>query len=400
MFQSLKPQAADELLGLITLFATDERADKLDLGVGTFRDEHGCTPVMQVVKDAERRLVQSQATKAYLGPAGDEAFTQLVQEVALGRPDSMGGRLVGVQTPGGGGALRLACELIAAARPGARVWLGTPTWPNHRPILAACGLTVALFRHADDVTQSLCFDQMLSSLSSAEPGDVVLLHGCCHNPTGIDLDEQQWRRLARLIEARRLIPLIDLAYQGLGSGLDDDAYGTRLVVDSVEEAFVAYSCDKNFGLYRERTGALFVLARDAAAASVVRGNLLAMARVNWSMPPDHGAAVVRSVLASNEARSAWISELAGMCRRVVQMRDAVACAEPRLGFLREQHGLFCQINVAPADVIRLREQHGIYMASSGRINLAGLTSSTVEGFARALAGAAVLPVSGRTMRRA
>ncbi len=384
MFQTLQPHPADPLLALIGLFRDDPRDHKIDLGVGTYRDENGVTPVMQVVKAAERVLIESQRTKGYLGPEGDRHFVDLLVPLAFGAADPYAGRLAGVQTPGGSGALRLGAELIAAARPGAKVWLGTPTWPNHRPVLEAAGLTVAEYRYFDPGTQSLFFDDMLDALSGAASGDVVLLHGCCHNPTGADLDADQWAALAALLPERGLVPFVDLAYQGLGEGLDADAQGARRVLASVEEALVAYSCDKNFGLYRERTGALFVLARDAAGAAVVHGNLVSLARVNWSMPPDHGAAAVRIVLESDDLARQWRAELDGMCRRINAVRHALAAANPQLAFLARQRGMFSQLAITPSAVAALRRDHGIYMAGSGRINLAGLRSADTGTFVQAL----------------
>jgi aromatic-amino-acid transaminase len=391
MFQTLLPQPPDGLLTLIGLFRDDPRNSKIDLGVGTYRNAAGVTPVVEAIKAAERILLDAQQTKAYLGPEGDQRFVDLLRPIVFGAADAHSERLVGVQTPGGGGALRLGGELITVARPGAKVWLGTPTWPNHRPVLEAAGLTVVEYRYFDPATQSLCFDDMHAALSAAEPGDVVLLHGCCHNPTGAELDPAQWDAVARLLAERGLMPFIDLAYQGLGGGLDIDAYGTRRVLAAVDEALVAYSCDKNFGLYRERTGALFALARDADAASVVFGNLLALARVNWSMPPDHGAAAVRIVLDSPELLRLWRTELDGMCRRINAVREALAAADHRLAFLSRQRGMFSQLPIMPATVAALRRDHGIYMAGSGRINLAGLQVADAGTFVDALRAVDGLP---------
>lgn len=384
MFQTLQPQPADGLLTLIGLFRDDPRNSKIDLGVGTYRNAAGVTPVMEAVKAAERILLDGQQTKAYLGPEGDQRFVGLLRPIVLGAADARSERVVGVQTPGGSGALRLGGELIVAARPSAKVWLGTPTWPNHRPVLEAAGLTVVEYRYFDPVTQSLCFDDMLAALSAAEPGDVVLLHGCCHNPTGAELDPAQWDAVAGLVAERGLLPFIDLAYQGLGSSLEADAHGTRRVLAAVPEALVAYSCDKNFGLYRDRTGALFALAADAGAASVVFGNLLALARVNWSMPPDHGAAAVRVVLDSPELSRTWRAELDGMARRIASVREALAATDHRLAFLSRQRGMFSQLPIAPVAVAALRRDHGIYMAGSGRINLAGLQVAEAGTFVDAL----------------
>jgi aromatic-amino-acid transaminase len=291
MFETLAEQPADALLALIGLFRDDPRQGKLDLGVGVYRDDSGATPIMAAVKEAERILLETRTTKSYLGPEGDLVYVDLLKPIAFGT--NPGPRLTGVQTPGGTGALRLGAELIAAAKPGARVLVGTPTWPNHAPIIKATGLTLVAHPFFDVATQCLDFAALTAAVGAAGPGDVVLLHGCCHNPAGADLDDGQWDELADLLAARGVTPFVDLAYQGLGRGLDADAYGTRRLIATLPEVIVAYSCDKNFGLYRDRVGALYVAARDEAAAAVVRSNLAALARVNWSMPPDHGAAIVR-----------------------------------------------------------------------------------------------------------
>ncbi len=384
MFQTLQPQPDDPLLALIGLYRDDPRSNKIDLGVGTYRDEAGGTPVFAAIKSAEQILTETQETKAYLGPEGSRRFVELLRPIAFGKGDALGSRLVGVQTPGGSGGLRLGAELIDAATPGARVLVGMPTWPNHRPVLEAAGLQVVPYRFFDPATQAICFDDMLAALSAAEPGDAVLLHGCCHNPTGADLSMAQWAEVTDVIAKRGLLPLIDLAYQGLGDGLDADAQGMRHVLAHAEEAVVAYSCDKNFGLYRDRVGAVFVLSRDAAGSATVWGNLLSLARVNWSMPPDHGAAAVSIVLDNQELKRSWHDELDRMCRRIAAVRQAVAKTESRLGFLARQKGMFSQLPITPATVKALLDGHGIYMAGSGRVNVAGLRTQDAGAFVAAL----------------
>ena len=391
MFQFLLPQLPDPLLELIGLFRADTRSGKIDLGVGTYRNEAGETPVMAAVKAAEQVLLETQRTKGYLGPEGDERFVEALVPIVFGSPAPYAGRLTGVQTPGGGGALRLGAELIAAARPGATVWLGAPTWPNHRPIFAAAGLQVAEYRQFDRDEQRFCFDDTLEVLSRAAVGDVVLLQGCCHNPTGADPSPAEWDQLAALMAGRGLVPFVDLAYQGLGDGLETDAEGARRVLAGVGEALLAYSCDKNFGLYRERTGALFVLGRDAHAAGIVRDNLLGLARVNWSMPPDHGAAAVRVILESDELASNWRAELATMRLRIAAVRGALVAADPGLAFLGRQRGMFSLLPMMPASVAELRRDHAIYMAGSGRINIAGLRITDAGVFVAALADVGALP---------
>jgi aromatic-amino-acid transaminase len=381
LFEGLKPQQPDVLLSLIALYRDDPRPQKIDLGVGVYRDAAGATPVFGAVKAAEAVLLETQATKAYLGPEGDLGFLDLIRPMIFGQ-GAAAADLFGVQTPGGTGALRLAAELANAGTPGARIWLGAPSWPIHAPIFAQAGLTVSTYRYFDAKTQAVCFDEMMTALGQAEAGDVVLLHGCCHNPAGADLSLAQWRAVAELLVKRGAVPLIDLAYQGLGAGLDEDAAGLRLVLETVDAAMVAYSFDKNFGLYRERTGALFVRAR--GHDELVRSNILQLARCNWSMPPDHGAAVVRVVLESQALTGQWRAELDAMRARLVSVRHALAEADPRLEPLRDQHGLFSLLPLTPAQVEAMRRDHAVYMAGSGRINLAGLGADTVQPFVQAL----------------
>ncbi len=383
MFETLAEQPADALLALIGLFRDDPRQGKLDLGVGVYRDETGATPIMAAVKEAERILLETRTSKSYLGPEGDLAYVDLLKPIAFGADP--GPRLTGVQTPGGTGALRLGAELIAMAKPGARVLVGTPTWPNHAPIIKATGLTLVAHPFFDVATQTLDFAALTAAIAASAPGDVVLLHGCCHNPAGADLCDAQWDDLARLLAERGVTPFVDLAYQGLGRGLDADAYGTRRLMTTLPEVLVAYSCDKNFGLYRERVGALYALAADEASAAAVKSNMAALARVNWSMPPDHGAAIVRTVLESAELTAIWRDELDRMGARVRAVRAALADAEPKLAWIADQQGMFSTLPLARSQIERLRLDHGVYMAGSGRINLAGLRVGDVPAFVEALA---------------
>lgn len=380
LFAGLKAQAPDPLLSLIALYRNDPRPQKIDLGVGVYRDAAGETPVFGAVKAAEQVLLQTQPTKAYLGPEGDLGFLELMTPVVFGAGRGEG--LIAVQTPGGTGALRLAAELANAGTPGAKIWMGTPSWPIHAPIFRQAGLVVETFRYFDAATQRICFDEMMAALAGVAAGDMVLLHGACHNPTGADLSLAQWQEVAALLATRGAVPLVDLAYQGLGAGLDEDAAGLRLVMDACESVLVAYSCDKNFGLYRERTGALFV--RAAGHQELARSNILQLARCAWSMPPDHGAAVARVILEDAGLTAQWRAELDAMRTRLIEVRQALAEADPRLEPLRDQHGLFALLPLSPAQVEAMREQHAVYMAGSGRINIAGLTGATVQPFVQAL----------------
>jgi aromatic-amino-acid transaminase len=384
LLSALQPQAPDGLLALIGMHARDPRADKIDVGVGVYRDPDGKTPVFLAVKKAEALLLTDQDSKSYLGPEGDARFTALLAEVVFGSALAASHRLAGVQTPGGTGALRLGAELLARAAPGRTVWVGTPTWANHAPLFEEAGLRVRDHRFFDPGTSDLDFAGMIEDLNTAEPGDILLLHGCCHNPSGVSLNDEQWRALSILIASRSVVPFVDLAYQGLGDGLDEDAFGTRLVLESAPEALIAYSCDKNFGLYRERVGALWVWAPDQSVAQKAEANLFSLARAMWSMPPDHGAAVVRTILDYAPLRDLWLTELTAMRRRIWRLRISLAEGHPRLEPIGRQAGMFALLPLAPAAVAALREEHGIYMAGNGRINIAGLKEETIHPFVRAL----------------
>ena len=383
-FTGLVHQPADGLLGLIALHRADLRSEKIDLGVGVFRNDAGATPVMRAVKKAEEILVVSQDTKSYLGADGDLAYTDLLAEIALGSTLARSERVVGVQTPGGTGALRLGAELLARARPQASVWMGDPTWPNHAPIFADAGLTVRSHRFYDVATATIEFDAMMDDLAQAVPGDILLLHGCCHNPTGATFSAGEWKTIARFCADKGLIAFIDLAYQGLGDGLDKDAQATRMLFEALPAVILAYSCDKNFGLYRERVGALWIQAPGAQAAATVHGNMLSLARSLWSMPPDHGAAVVRTILERPELRADWMRELDEMRQRITMLRETVAAQDPRLGFIARQRGMFAMLPVSGKAVTAMRRDHGIYMAGNGRINIAGLTARNVPLFVAGL----------------
>ena len=387
MLDRLEQQPPDALLALIKLFDADERPDKIDLGVGVYRTADGATPVFGSIKAAEERLVTSQETKAYLGPEGDMGFVHALMPHIFGADPARGGRIEGMQTPGGTGAVRLAAALAAKAGV-SRILMGTPSWPNHAQILADLGLEVVGFRHAaPDGTADM--DALRTALRDARGGDAVLLHGCCHNPTGIDYTPGQWDQIAALLAETGVLPIIDLAYQGLGEGMDEDAYGTRAVLAALPEALVAFSCDKNFGLYRDRVGALYVMAQDASQTERVISNGHSLARATWSMPPDHGAAAVRIVLQDDQLTQDWLDELASMRRRMRSVREKLAAASNAGGVdltpLGRQHGMFAMLPLSKEQIGALRADHGVYMAGSGRINIAGLTTDNIDRFVAALA---------------
>jgi len=385
LFDQLQRQPSDSLLGLIAMANKDPRPDKIDLGVGVYRDAEGRTPILRSVKAAEKILLQTQDSKSYLGPEGDLGFVELVKALLFGDALASDERVVGVQTPGGCGALRLGAELIKAAGPNSRIFVGRPTWPNHEPLIGAAGVEMVDYPYYDRDTATLQWDAMREALMGAQSGDVLLLHGSCHNPAGADLTAEMWAEVASIVSTRGLIPFIDIAYQGLGNGLENDAAGTRLVVEAADQALIAQSCDKNFGLYRERTGTLFVKAATSGAAGIVFGNLLQLARRMWSMPPDHGAAIVHAILDDAALRSDWRAEVDTMHRRIRSLRSELANADRRLAYIDKQNGMFSLLPLSVASIDALREDHGVYMAGSGRINVAGFAEGEARRFAALIA---------------
>lgn len=393
MFDVLKPQPADALLGVMAAFAADKDPARIDLGVGVFRDAGGTTPVMAAVREAEREVLARQTSKVYVGAGGNRPFAAFIEELVLGsaHPARAAGRLVTLQTPGGCGALRLAADLIARAERATRVSVSDPTWPNHTPLIGGAGLGVEVYPYYDATSGTLLFDEMLETLERLPAGAVVLLQASCHNPTGADLDAGQWLTLAELLGRRGLVPLIDLAYQGLGDGLEADAAGLRLLAERLPELLVAVSCSKNFGLYRERTGAVIALAPTAPAAGVVMGHLQSLARRMYSMPPDHGAAIVAAIAANPDFRRHWLEELEGMRLRVTGLRRPLAAAlraatgGTRFDFIAGQRGMFSLLGLDPVAVAALKERHHVYVAPDSRINIAGLAEPQIEPLARAIA---------------
>jgi aspartate/tyrosine/aromatic aminotransferase len=379
----MSPVASDSLLALIALANADSRPDKIDVGVGVFRDGVGRTPVFTSVKKAEQKLVETQETKAYLGGAGDRRFADLLRPIVLGE-HAGDDRIAGLQTPGGTGAVFLALKLAAAVDPGARVLLGTPTWPNHPALAIGCGLEIVEYRYYDRDCAQIDFEAMLAAFRAGRRGDIALLHGCCHNPTGADLDESQWRQVIEVVRERELLPLVDIAYQGLGRGLEEDAAGLRMVLAACDEVLVAQSCDKNFGVYRDRVGALFVKTRSAQGSETAMGNVLQLAREAWSMPPDHGAAAVRLVLEDEQLRTEWNAELDAMRERITTVRERIASADDRLAFVADQYGMFSMLPLTRDQVLALRERHAIYMADSGRVNVVGMSDDSIDRFTAAV----------------
>ena len=374
---------SDSLLALIALANADPRADKIDVGVGVYKDGSGATPILRAVKAAERLLWERQDSKSYLGGRGDVEFPALIGGFLLGS-HATDERIDGLQTPGGCGALSLAFKLIQAANPAARVLVGTPTWPNHEPIVTGVGLSLETYPYYDREARRINFEAMVAALSAARPGDVALLHGCCHNPTGADLDAEQWAEVTRLVVERQLLPVVDIAYQGLGDGLDEDAAGLRGVLDACDEVIVAQSCDKNFGVYRDRVGTLFIKTGSREATARAMGHVLQISREMWSMPPDHAAAAISIVLKDEGLRADWLAELGEMRARIKRIRSAIAGAHPALAYIAGQKGMFSMLPVTREQVMTLRNDHGIYMADSGRFNVLGMSDEAVDRFVAAV----------------
>jgi aspartate/tyrosine/aromatic aminotransferase len=380
LFQQLTRLSADSILGLMARFRADPHAEKVDLGVGVFRDLAGGTPILQCVRRAEREVLAAQTTKSYVGAAGREEFNSAVESLVLGlehaaRRDR---RTRTVQTPGGCGALRVGAELIRAAAPTATVHVSDPTWGNHMPLLGSSGLKLERYPYYDAPAHQLRFEAMLERLDRLPAGDVVLIHGCCHNPTGADLSLPQWEALTALLERRRLVPFLDLAYQGFDAGLAADAAGVRLVSSRVPEALIAVSFSKNLGLYRERVGALISIGESEDRADAILSHVLQIARSIYSMPPDHGAAIAAHIFSDPALTGDWIVELEAMRVRIADMRNLLAdqlrlaTGDKSFDFIRTQRGMFSLLGVSGAVVDRLREEHHIYMLGDSRMNLAGI----------------------------
>ncbi len=386
----MQPAPADAILGLIKEHKNDPRTQKVDLGVGVFRTAEGETPVLDVVKKAEQRLVDTQDSKAYIGTAGDPLFNAAMQTLTFADSGDVD-RLMTIQAPGGSGSLRVAAGLILRAREQATVWVSEPTWANHIPLLGGAGLTLKPYPYYDTERHVLRMEQMLDALREVPKGDLVLLHACCHNPSGLDPSAEEWQAITDIIVERELVPFIDMAYQGFAESLHSDAFAVRHMADRVPEMIVANSCSKNFGLYRDRVGTLSILARDTQTRDVVYSQLNNVVRTIYSVPPDHGAVVVNLILNDPELKAAWRIELAEMRGRLREMRvllnDALRDRAPDHDFshLVRAVGMFCFLGITPEQVSRLKEEFGVYMVDSSRINIAGITAGNVNYLADAIA---------------
>lgn len=383
MLGALPEIETDALLRLIAMAMEDDRPDKIDVGVGVYRTSDGATPILSAVKKAEKRLWDSQESKSYLGMKGDKAFPEALKPILFGN-HADDPALMGLQTPGGCGALTLGFKLVKAARPDARVLVGTPTWANHMPLIEGAGLEIKTYPYYRKEETRIDFDAMVEAFENARPGDVALIHGCCHNPTGADLDHGQWAKIRSLIAEKGILPFVDIAYQGLGDGFEEDSAGLQGLMGAVDEIIVAQSCDKNFGVYRDRVGCLFFKTASAEASGRAMDHVMQLAREMWSMPPDHGAAAVRIVLQDDELRAEWRAEVETMRARINQLRRRIAARDSRLAYIEDQKGMFSMLPLTPAQVDKLREDHGIYMADSGRFNVVGLSDNDVDRFCDAV----------------
>ena len=388
MLETLNPQPQDKILQLIQLYKDDPRDTKIDLGVGVYKDATGLTPVMRAVKAAEKKLWEVETTKTYTGLAGEPAYNAAMVKLILG--DGYTDCAASVATPGGTGAIRQALELIKLASPTATVWLSNPTWPNHPSIIKYLGMNMAEYRYFDAATRGIDFAGLMEDLAKVQAGDAVLLHGCCHNPTGANLNADQWAEVAKLLLAKGAIPFVDLAYQGFGDGLEQDAAATRMIAQTFPEVLIAASCSKNFGIYRERTGILIALG-DPARRAVTQGNLAFLNRQNYSFPPDHGARLVTMILEDDALRADWKAELEEVRLNMLTLRQSLAdelrraTNSDRFDFVATHRGMFSRLGLTEAQVNTLRDQHGIYMVGDSRINIAGLNAKTVPILAKAIA---------------
>ena len=389
MFSHLPTPVLDPILSLSVAYRNDPRPDKVDLGIGVYKNSAGETPVMKAISQAQDIVVATQKTKSYVGLAGCEEFNQSMVELLLSGTSAME-RVAAIQTPGASGALRMLGDLIKVAQPDTCVWISNPGYVNHRPVMEAAGLKVKQYTYFSPQTKQVDTARMLEDLAQAGPNDVVLLHGCCHNPTGADIDFAAWQAITELAQKNGFVPFVDVAYQGFGDGLEQDVQGLRFMADNVEEMMITTSCSKNFGLYRERTGAAIVVGKSLQEVTNAKGRALTLARSTYTMPPDHGAALVKTILQSHELTGIWKQELSEMQQRLVSLRNSL-CQEFRnthntsqFDFIESHKGMFTMLGFSQEQMAQLRETYGIYGVGDGRINIAGLTEKDIPYVAEAI----------------
>ena len=389
MFETLKAQPADKILALMQAYREDPRDTKIDLGVGVYKDASGNTPIMRAVKTAEKQLWEAETTKVYTGLAGDIGFADAMVSLVLGDAVARN-QVAAAATPGGTGAVRQGFDMIRMANADARVFVSDPTWPNHVTMLKHLGLQMVPYRYFDEETRGVDFDGMMADLADAKAGDVILVHGCCHNPTGANLNPAQWREVVALLQTSGATPMIDLAYQGFGDGLEEDAAATRLIAGSVPECLIAASCSKNFGIYRERTGIIMCVSADAGRTGLMQGTLNHLNRQTYSFPPDHGARLVTMILNDPALRADWAAEVEEIRLSLLGLREQLAqdlqrlSGSDRFGFIAQHRGMFSRLGAAPDLVEKIRVDHGIYMVGDSRLNMAGLNAKTVPILAEAI----------------
>ncbi|MFM2586895.1 aromatic amino acid transaminase [Vibrio sp. TBV020] len=389
MFSNLPTPVLDPILSLSVAYRNDERSNKVDLGIGVYKNSAGETPVMKAIQLAQDVVVANQKTKSYVGLAGCEEFNQSMIDLLLTGTSAMD-RVAAIQTPGASGALRMLGDLMKVAQPDTTVWISNPSYVNHKPVMEAAGLKVKFYHYFSPETKQVDTAKMLEDLSQAGPSDVVLLHGCCHNPTGADIDFEAWQEITALSQKNGFTPFVDIAYQGFGDGLEEDAKGLRYMADNVEEMLITTSCSKNFGLYRERTGAAIVVGQNQKDVGNAKGKLLTLARSTYTMPPDHGAALVKTILQNQELTSVWKQELSEMQQRLLNLRQTL-CNELRnthntsqFDFIESHKGMFTVLGFTQDQMTQLREEYGIYGVGDGRINIAGLTEKDIPYVAEAI----------------
>lgn len=389
MFSQLPAPMLDPILSLSVAYRNDPRDEKVDLGIGVYKNSAGETPVMQAIKQAQDIVVATQTTKSYVGLAGCEQFNQSMTDLLLTGTSAMD-RVSAIQTPGASGALRMLGDLMKVAQPNTTIWISDPSYVNHKPVMEAAGLKVRHYRYFSRDTKQVDVDAMMADLRTAGKDDVVLLHGCCHNPTGADIDFDAWQVITQLSQKNGFTPFVDIAYQGFGDGLEEDAKGLRYMADNVEEMLITTSCSKNFGLYRERTGAAIVVANTKQEADNAKGKLMTLARSTYTMPPDHGAALVKTILGSDALTQVWKQELSQMQQRLVSLRKAL-CDElknshgtSQFDFIQSHKGMFTVLGFSQEQMTQLREEYGIYGVGDGRINIAGLTEKDIPYVANAI----------------
>lgn len=390
MFEKIQPMPEDKILGLMKLYRADERDTKVDLGVGVYKDASGLTPIMRAVKAAEKKLWDAETTKSYTGLAGEADYHAVMRDLVLG--DSVDHeRVACLHTPGGTGAIRQVLELVKMTSSNATIWYSNPTWPNHISLVDHVGLASKAYTYIDSETLGVDFEGMMADLEGVAKGDVVILHGCCHNPTGANLNTMQWNTVADLLENKGAVPFIDIAYQGFGDGLDEDGAATRMIAARFDEVLIAASCSKNFGIYRERAGIVLAIAKNDERQALLQGALSFLNRQNYSFPPDHGARLVTMILQDEDLKADWKAELEEVRLSMLQLRQSLADAlqaetgSNRFGFIAEHRGMFSRLGLSPEQVVRLREEHAIYMVGDSRINVAGLNGKTVPVLAKAIA---------------